>query len=53
MRGKTAYDFKKARQWYVYLHLMYYIKNACFSSPLKMILSDIFYDVILSEETTD
>lgn len=40
---KIAHDFKKTRQRYFCLHLMYHIKNACFSSPLKMNLSDIFY----------
>ena len=40
---KIAHDFKKARQHYFCLHLMYHIRNACFSSPLKMTLSDIFY----------
>ena len=40
---KIAHDFKKARQRYFCLHLMYLIRNACFYSPLKMTLSDIFY----------
>ena len=40
---KFTHDFKKARQRYLCLHLMYHIRNACFSSPLKMTLSNIFY----------
>ena len=41
--AKIAHDFKKVRQCYFCLHLMYHIKNACFSGPLKMTLSNIFY----------
>ena len=41
--AKIAHDFKKVRQRYFCLHLMYHIRNACFSSPLKMTLSNIFY----------
>ena len=36
-------ETKIARQRYFCLHLMYHIRNTCFSSPLKMTLSDIFY----------
>ena len=40
---KIAHDFKKACQPYFCFHLMYHTRNACFSSPLKMNLSNIFY----------
>ena len=40
---KIAHDFKKTRQRYFRLHLLYHIRNACFSSPFTMSLSDIFY----------
>ena len=38
-----AGDFKKTRQRYFYLHLMYHIRNECFCSPLQTTLSNIFY----------
>ena len=40
---KFTHDLKKTHQRFFCLHLMYYIRNASYASPLTMNLSDLFY----------
>ena len=43
-KGETqiSHDFKETRQLFFFLHVLYHIRNASFTSPLTMNLSDIF-----------
>ena len=40
---KITSDFKKTRQRFLCLHLVYHIRNASYASPLTMNLSNLFY----------